>query len=79
MSRVYAYDGNALMDDMEALYGPPAPRFAIYSDLMPINVFWRDLDRDKGRFTVERVKDACETCPVRDVRGWPVVQQERLF
>ena len=53
-----------------------------FTGLSPSAQFHRDLDRDRGSYTYERIGASCDGCPLAGLRGWPAVdpsQQGRLW
>lgn len=73
MTRYYSADGNALVADMDALYGPenPGHRYGDYTHLAGPNP-WRNFD--PGFFPYPRVE-----CGAEPAKSWPMPEQERLL
>lgn len=73
MTRYDCADGNALVADMEALYGPTDPgiRYGDYKHLAGPDP-WRNFD--PGFFPYPRVE-----CLPEKPKSWPMPEQERLL
>jgi len=70
VSRYYCADGNALVADLEALYGPKAP-VGDFKFLAGPNPWARF---DPGFYPYPRIEDGPEPA-----RPWPMPEQARLF